>query len=566
MSKQFKIIEDFPTKHQIDNLLSDKLIQHEKAILLTNNEIVQIKVKELLSQPKSDIDSLKHNIKHLLKQTEEQRNEINSEVHKLRSTQINQNSVLLLKSDKSDVDSTFKRIDNKIAVFKQELNKQIEHLSNQLIITNENTSNIKILAHDETTKLSKLMTKKQDSLCEKIIELENKMAHVKLETNSQSNELLNMIKNSQGSIQSLIQGEVESIKNEIENTKNFILSQVNLKPNSSDLAKQKKFFKEAIEMKANTNEINFLIEKINTENIQKHVQIQSECEKSIDVLRKDMVFHLKKKATLKDFEALISDKVSSTDFQTNIEPIFKKITDLDEKVNFCEKKIKLKNSKVISIFNEQISKIEQNCDRKATFSEVQKLVEKKASVDDFNNVLASLQNQLHLKANSEDIQKLIDEQEQFNEFFSTESIIARYKWKSGQFSNTPFVPFEVECLNTLKENFIWEKNATSLVVMNGGLYEIAFGFFSKIKPSAKLFFNNEAVCVCNGPSNIDIGKSMASTGKINGKDDKKNLTLQKFPSNGLTSFDYYLVPDNCKISLYCIGEMIIEGFINIRRL
>jgi len=50
----------------------------------------------------------------------------------------------------------------------------------------------------------------------------------------------------------------------------------------------------------------------------------------------------------------------------------------------------------------------------------------------------------------------MEEQNNFNQFFCTELIVARYKWKSGILLPNSIVPFNVEVVNTLKENYIWK--------------------------------------------------------------------------------------------------------------
>ena len=57
------------------------------------------------------------------------------------------------------------------------------------------------------------------------------------------------------------------------------------------------------------------------------------------------------------------------------------------------------------------------------------------------------------------------------------------------------IPWEVEIMNTCPHNFVWEKEKTGIIVVASGLYEVSFGFFSRLKPEVSLMVNNEPVIV-----------------------------------------------------------------------
>lgn len=525
---------------------------------------------EVLFQPKAEIDGLKSQLRSVVRQIGDQKDEVQTELSRLKTQGVQLNSQLLLKAEKTEVEGLSKRLDARLTAFKQEWAKQAEAVSGQIAATSDSVSAVKIGLSDEIGKSSRSLIKKQDLLCEKLIELEGRVCQVGKDSSDQAEEILKLVKGGQTSTQTAMHNELDALRSELDSWKASLSSQLDLKLNSTEMARLKKQLKEAIAAKASADEVNQVMEKFAGEMNAKQAQLQAELERMLDLLKKELTAQLRKKLAQKDVEVLLAEKVGTPDFEGSLNPIIKRLGDLEDRTTLADKKAKARQAKMTALVQSEVGRVEQSCAEKVTPADLTRLIERKANIDDFNSVLASLQSQIHAKADSEDIQKLVAEQEQFNEFFSTESILARYKWKSGQFGNTPFVPLEIECLNTLKENFIWEKNSTSLVVLNGGLYEVAFGFFSKQRPSAKLYFNNEVVCSCGGFPSQDTTKALGMTTKVGAKDrereKEKQLGLQKFPSNGLTSFDYYLVPDNCRISLYVIGESIVEGFINIRRL
>jgi hypothetical protein len=568
--KQLKVIECLPSKGWVESVCNERSAQVEKEVVRAASDTINQRLTEILVPSKQESEAFKAQVKSLSRQVSDQRDEVHSELNKLRSQGTQFGSQLLLKIEKTDIEALSKRLEAKMTSIKGEWGKQLDAVAGQATTIGDSVSLVKVSLHDEINKLSKNMTKKHDFMCEKIIEIETRACHLRTELSEQTEGVLRLLKSSQAGLQSAIQSESETLRTDFEAWKTGISTQLDLKLNATELAKTKKMLKESISSKASAEEVNRIMEKLTADIGLRHNQTQNELEKCLEALKKEIFLLLRKKTTQKEVEVMLADRLTVAHFEGVMHPLQKRMCELEERSVLVEKKDKGRNSKLLSMVTQELGRVEQAIQSKAGIEDVIRAVASKANTEDFNAILGALQTQIQAKASSENIQRLVAEQEQFNEFFASESIIARYKWKSGQFGNTPFVPLEVECLNTLRENFIWEKNATSLVILNGGLYEIGFGFFSKQRPAAKLYFNNEIVCVCGGFPSQETVKMMGSTAKIGAKDREKEkekpMALQRFPSNGLTSFDYYLVPDNCKVSLYLVGENIIEGFINVRRL
>ena len=64
------------------------------------------------------------------------------------------------------------------------------------------------------------------------------------------------------------------------------------------------------------------------------------------------------------------------------------------------------------------------------------------------------------------------EQSLINEFLCAENIVGRWKWRSGSLQNKTLIPWEDQSINTLTDNFIWEKNETFITVVTSGLYQV----------------------------------------------------------------------------------------------
>lgn len=86
-----------------------------------------------------------------------------------------------------------------------------------------------------------------------------------------------------------------------------------------------------------------------------------------------------------------------------------------------------------------------------------------------------------------------------------ENCAARWLWHSGNLSSNGFaVPWEVQSVNTCKDNFIWSEERTSIVTVAPGLYELTMGFFNCKKPAVQLIVNGETIlsAVQSSQSNV----------------------------------------------------------------
>lgn len=158
-----------------------------------------------------------------------------------------------------------------------------------------------------------------------------------------------------------------------------------------------------------------------------------------------------------------------------------------------------------------------------------------------------MQQKIQSKVKRSDIEKLMQEQSHFNQFFCTEFIMARYKWKSGILLDGQIVPFNCEVINTLKQNFLWSKNTGVLGIVNGGLYEVSVGLFGQKLPEIRLILNEKTV--------------FQSKETV-----KQSKVVQTFCNVGRCKQIFLLVQDNSQMKIQCVGEMVNEGFLNIKRL
>jgi hypothetical protein len=55
------------------------------------------------------------------------------------------------------------------------------------------------------------------------------------------------------------------------------------------------------------------------------------------------------------------------------------------------------------------------------------------------------------------------------------------------------VPWNIQSINTLTENFLWDKDKPNIIVVAPGIYEVTFGFFAKKKPKIDILVNGEVI-------------------------------------------------------------------------
>jgi hypothetical protein len=93
-------------------------------------------------------------------------------------------------------------------------------------------------------------------------------------------------------------------------------------------------------------------------------------------------------------------------------------------------------------------------------------------IDDINRSLKIIKSSIQEKCSVKDLDLYTKEQALVNEFLCAENVVGRWRWRSGNLQNKTLVPWEEQTMNTLTDNFIWEKNDTFITVQVSGLYEV----------------------------------------------------------------------------------------------
>ena len=190
---------------------------------------------------------------------------------------------------------------------------------------------------------------------------------------------------------------------------------------------------------------------------------------------------------------------------------------------------------------------------KANIKDVCTLLDMKASnfhtdIDDVNKALVDLKHNSDSKVPLEDFRTYLRQQSTLNESLNAANMSGRWAWRSGELRAGNAVPWEVQMLNSRPDNFLWERDKSTLLVTSAGLYQVSFGFFARKKPVVQLLVNGEPILTSTStPAAIQS-------------------TRKGVPVTGLTLVDFLSLPARARLALCYTGEAEAEGFLALTKL
>lgn len=269
------------------------------------------------------------------------------------------------------------------------------------------------------------------------------------------------------------------------------------------------------------------------------------------ITRNELRSALNEKADNSQIGRLISTKL-------NIEEIVKLRSEIETALS--EMKAKASRSELdshVASTKIAIEEISKELLSKAYIKDICTLLDMKASIDDVNSALMDIHKELDNKISLQDHNMHVNEQQALNAVLCSENTIGRWIWRNGELANGFAIPWEIQCVNTAPDNFIWEPEASNIIVVTPGLYEITFGFYCKKKPTVQLLVNGETILSAVNNASYVIHHS---SGRL------KGATSASSTIAGLTLIDFIALPPRAKISLSYNGERKCEGFLAFRKL
>ena len=117
-----------------------------------------------------------------------------------------------------------------------------------------------------------------------------------------------------------------------------------------------------------------------------------------------------------------------------------------------------------------IEDLQKEMKLKASIKDLCSLLDQKVNVEDMNQTLQLIQTEVERCIRDEEMKKMLNEQALVNEALCAENCVGRWIWKSGDLHHKNQIPWEVQAINTCPDNFLWEKDKTSLICVAPGLY------------------------------------------------------------------------------------------------
>ena len=488
-------MEQRPTKDELVLILEEKIAMSEFNKKLLNRPSID-EIKKMLSSGEIKVN-LRQNMDEL------SRNFVNiKEFSEIMNSKMSKESVMNLlneKVSKTEIDMILNDIKNngnleeKVKIIDNDLDRLIDHIKKQFnnidnSINNLNKNKIEYKDFEVINKVS-----------EDIVKIKNEINHINEKYNS-DNDLINEFKNNYE----------KNLKNIEKNLAKNIENQINLideKMNNFQIDNEKA-------AQNNMNIINkklFDFEKQKYTTISDYENISNQLKSEIkdfqnyikDYLKKfdeDLVNNINQKMNIEEANEILSQKVDISTLQKMLNSKASSLEMDNLKLNYEKMNQEIQNTITNDKFDSCIEKISFNIQEikndlllKSNIDEVMSYLKNKANIDDVNKALIDIHNDLDNKTSLADFKHAMNNQNSINSYLAKENSIGKWLWESGNISKGYAVPWEVQVINTMPENFIWEKDDICIMVKEKGIYLLSLAFFVREKPNVQVIINGESV-------------------------------------------------------------------------
>ena len=573
-------IEQRPTKEELDLKIEDKINEEIKKVLVSGD--IKINLKKNLGDLNENFVNKKE-LREIIKNNKINNDNLSNLLNeKVNKTEIN--NILKDLKNFGELNEKVKNIDNDLDRLIDNMKKQFKSIDNSI----NNLVNCKLEIKDLES-LNKAISENNKNNSNKNEEINNDIQQIKNEINVFNSKYNNL------------NGIIGDIKSKYE------ILDINLKNNENNMIKKIEGQIDIIAERINNNNldnndiqkfmyiINQNIEQINEKiyNIENKkyllisdfenlsLQLKSEM-KDIENYTKDyyknfyedLLKNINKKMDIDEAKSILEQKVDQNTFQKmlnsksssadidNIKLTTSKLT------NEIQNKLDIdKFDTIIESILSNIQEIKNDLVLKGNIDEIMSYLKNKASIDDVNKALVEIHSELDSKSSLEDFNHAMNNQNSINKYLAEENSIAKYIWKSGNVSKGYAVPWEEQIVNTLPENFIWEKDDICITVKKKGIYLISLGFFVEEKPTVQVMINGESV-LSQVNSNAFIVRqdnskefNLNSLGKIEDKEQNGYNCV-----TGLTMNEFLCLENMSKIVISYSGSNAVKGIMSIKQI
>ena len=573
-------MEQRPTKEELDLKIEDKINEEIKKVLVSGD--IKINLKKNLGDLNENFVNKKE-LREIIKNNKINNDNLSNLLNeKVNKTEIN--NILKDLKNFGELNEKVKNIDNDLDRLIDNMKKQFKSIDNSI----NNLVSCKLEIKDLES-LNKAISENNKNNSNKNEEINNDIQQIKNEINVFNSKYNNL------------NGIIGDIKSKYE------ILDINLKNNENNMIKKIEGQIDIIAERINNNNldnndiqkfmyiINQNIEQINEkiynmenkkyllisdfENLS--LQLKSEM-KDIENYTKDyyknfyedLLKNINKKMDIDEAKSILEQKVDQNTFQKMINSKSSS-TDIDniklttsKLTNEIQNKLDIdKFDTIIESILSNIQEIKNDLVLKGNIDEIMSYLKNKASIDDVNKALVEIHSELDSKSSLEDFNHAMNNQNSINKYLAEENSIAKYIWKSGNVSKGYAVPWEEQIVNTLPENFIWEKDDICITVKKKGIYLISLGFFVEEKPTVQVMINGESV-LSQVNSNAFIVRqdnskefNLNSLGKIEDKEQNGYNCV-----TGLTMNEFLCLENMSKIVISYSGSNSVKGVMSIKQI
>ena len=329
--------------------------------------------------------------------------------------------------------------------------------------------------------------------------------------------------------------------------KNIIKIQEELKNYANNIAQDKITY----------NEVENIIKNLNEKNGENLTNNKNNFDTKLSAINDKMLSLEKNSINNDQLNNIIEAKINEINIEINKRAFINDISNINNKIKKINDELNKKLDETIyeedkKQTNKILNQIQSDLINTYNKNEQNNLLSEKINTETFNSVIKELNNLIDTKLDIIDYQKYIDIQEIINNIYLTENATGVWKWVSSKLKNG-YIPLEIEYYNTMRDNFLWEEDRTSLMIVNKGVYNIKIVIFSnELDTNVTLVINGENLVSKNNENKNrdDIGLLQGDNTKFN----FKKIVIDEFIS----------INDKVRISILFSGKSLnVKGYMKI---
>ena len=468
-----------------------------------------------------------------------------------------------------DIDNDFDRLIENIKIQFNSTNKLITDLENKKIEKKDfDNMNLLLSKKLDEDKFNKLISDLKNNIFESMNNFkEDYLTNIKILENKSENKndsIITELNKQNESIQNFINNE----KQEISLMINEILNENNLEYNTTLEELNEEFKKVNINLNEKINKkldeekfdsyLNNIKKELNSKmgifDSQKYSkEISASLEQKVNILitniKQEIITNIESLLNEKADISLLNDKISSVDFNV--------LKDYINTIDFeLKQKMEIMFNEYMNIMNKNIQNLnlEINSKSEENIKELNSILHKKVNFEDYNTALNKIRKELKIKVDNNEFNSAMNNQALINDIICNENQIGRWLWKAGKTKGEFTIPWDTQKVNTAPDNYLWEKDKSTINIINGGIYQINLGFyfsnfinFTNKKPQVQIIINKENIINVNNNNYY-----------LNNKINNKKI-------NSISFSDFIILKDNSKITVTFNGEEGL-GFIGLKKL